>query len=110
MYALSLFIALAAASPIIQKRSFVHHVRRSAPPPHPAVGANAVFHAFRKHGFDLGDMKFVDTGAPVVRAAQQAGTGDVTNQPANNAAEYLSLVTIAGQPLSLDFDTGSSDL
>jgi hypothetical protein len=115
MYTLNLLLAAAlaaplSAKPILQKRSFVHHVRRSHDHTHPAAGSNAVYHAFRKHGFDMTGMKQVSTGAPVVRAAQQAGTGSVTNQPANGAAEYVSPVSVGGQTLVLDFDTGSSDL
>ncbi|KAK4574766.1 hypothetical protein LTR86_001607 [Recurvomyces mirabilis] len=37
-------------------------------------------------------------------------TGEVTATPETNESEYLELVTIGGQTLSLDFDTGSSDL
>jgi hypothetical protein len=115
MYTLNLLLAAAlaaplSAKPILQKRSFAHHVRRSHNHTQPATGSNAVFRAFRKYAFDLGDMQYVSTGAPVVRAAQQAGTGSVSNQPANGAAEYVSQVAVGGQTLVLDFDTGSSDL
>jgi aspergillopepsin I len=117
MHALDLLLLAAALAgpvagkPVLKKRSFKHHVRRSHNHAHPAAGGNAVFHSFRKYNFDLGDKKFVDTG--VVRAAAATGsasTGSVANQPANNAAEYVSPVTIGGQTLVLDFDTGSSDL
>jgi hypothetical protein len=37
-------------------------------------------------------------------------TGEVVATPADNGAEYLSPVTIGGQKLNLNFDTGSSDL
>ncbi|KAJ9627812.1 hypothetical protein H2203_003030 [Taxawa tesnikishii (nom. ined.)] len=37
-------------------------------------------------------------------------TGEVSATPVDNAAEYISPVTIGGQQLNLDFDTGSSDL
>lgn len=94
----------------LQKRSFVHHVRRSVNASHPAYGSNALFHAYRKHGLDLGNRKFVDTGAAVSRAAAAAGTGQVAANPSNGAAEYVSPVTVGGQTLVLDFDTGSSDL
>lgn len=117
MHALDLLLLTAALAgpvagkPVLKKRSFTHHVRRSPQHSHPAVGGNAVFHSFRKYNFDMSGRKFVDTG--VVRAAAgtgTAGTGSVANQPANGAAEYVSPVTIGGQTLVLDFDTGSSDL
>ena len=37
-------------------------------------------------------------------------TGDVAATPEENESEYLSKVTIGGQSLNLDFDTGSADL
>jgi hypothetical protein len=40
----------------------------------------------------------------------QAETGEVTATPEQNAALFLSPVTIGGQTLNMDFDTGSSDL
>jgi hypothetical protein len=49
---------------------------------------------------------------PKINAAQNAtnGTGEVAANPEENAALFLSPVTIGGQTLNLDFDTGSSDL
>ncbi|KAL6863610.1 aspartic peptidase domain-containing protein [Trichoderma novae-zelandiae] len=45
-------------------------------------------------------------------AAQPASgqVGSVTNTPEGNDVEFLSPVSIGGQTLNLDFDTGSSDL
>ncbi|KAI6853663.1 hypothetical protein KC334_g22652, partial [Hortaea werneckii] len=37
-------------------------------------------------------------------------TGEVAAHPEENESEYLSPVTIGGQELNLDFDTGSADL
>ncbi|CAD0088734.1 unnamed protein product [Aureobasidium vineae] len=53
--------------------------------------------------------------APAASAAapstnQDDETGEVVATPADNGAEYLSPVTIGGQKLNLNFDTGSSDL
>lgn len=42
--------------------------------------------------------------------ANKNGTGLVVNQPEANDVEYLSPVSIGGQVVNLDFDTGSSDL
>ena len=44
----------------------------------------------------------------VVAAA--SGQGSVTATPEQYDAEYLCPVTIGGQTLNLDFDTGSADL
>lgn len=45
----------------------------------------------------------------VVKAAV-ANDGTVTTTPEQYDSEYLTPVTIGGQTLNLDFDTGSSDL
>lgn len=42
--------------------------------------------------------------------AAAAADGSVTATPEQYDAEYLCPVTIGGQTLNLDFDTGSSDL
>ncbi|CAD0089278.1 unnamed protein product [Aureobasidium mustum] len=48
--------------------------------------------------------------APAPAANKDDETGEVAATPADNGAEYLSPVTIGGQKLNLNFDTGSSDL
>jgi hypothetical protein len=48
--------------------------------------------------------------APAPAADGDDETGEVIATPADNGAEYLSPVTIGGQKLNLNFDTGSSDL
>ncbi|KIH92646.1 aspergillopepsin I [Sporothrix brasiliensis 5110] len=45
-----------------------------------------------------------------VAAAVGSGVGIVTNTPTSGDVEYLSPVSIGGQTLNMDFDTGSSDL
>lgn len=50
-----------------------------------------------------------DYAAPAP-AADGDESGEVVATPADNGAEYLSPVTIGGQKLNLNFDTGSSDL
>lgn len=51
-----------------------------------------------------------DYAAPAPAADGNDETGEVVATPADNGAEYLSPVTIGGQKLNLNFDTGSSDL
>ncbi|KAH0361931.1 acid protease, partial [Aureobasidium melanogenum] len=48
--------------------------------------------------------------SPAPAANSDDETGEVAATPADNGAEYLSPVTIGGQKLNLNFDTGSSDL
>ncbi len=43
-------------------------------------------------------------------AAANNGTGTVAANPEQNAALFLSPVSVGGQILNLDFDSGSSDL
>ncbi|KAI9893297.1 MAG: Type I transmembrane sorting receptor [Vezdaea aestivalis] len=47
---------------------------------------------------------------PDLRSAVAGGSGTVTATPEANDVEYLCPVSIGGQILNLDFDTGSSDL
>jgi hypothetical protein len=49
-------------------------------------------------------------GAAAAAAADKNQTGTVMATPEQNAALFLSPVTIGGQTLNLDFDSGSSDL
>lgn len=103
----SLLAADAIAAPHIQKRSFVHHVKRSINRRDPAVGPNAMLKAYAKYNFNTVSRATNSTAAP---AAGGTGTGTVVAAPEPNAAEYLSPVSIGGQTVTLDFDTGSSDL
>lgn len=45
-----------------------------------------------------------------VVAAAAANGGPVSTSPSQYDSEYLTPVSIGGQTLNLDFDTGSSDL
>ncbi|KAJ6786147.1 hypothetical protein PWT90_09845 [Aphanocladium album] len=51
-----------------------------------------------------------DVIAALARAREGNLTGIVQAVPERNDVEYLSQVKIGGQPVTLDFDTGSSDL
>lgn len=44
------------------------------------------------------------------KAPQSSGTGKVTATPLNGDVEYLSPISIGGQMINMDFDSGSSDL
>ncbi|KAI1653755.1 acid protease [Daldinia decipiens] len=125
-------LALASASPVrVQKRG-VYKVERVANPNYTGRnGPRALLKTLRKYRMPI--------PASVAGAAQQQtemiskrepkrgkgkahgqkgqnggaaanGTGLVTATPEANDVEYLAPVTIGGQTLNLDFDSGSSDL
>jgi len=97
---LALAIAsLASATPIRRaatKAAFT--VEQSVPKPF-LPGAAQLMRAYQKFG--------VDVPASVAAAASD---GSVTATPEQYDSEYLCPVTIGGQTLNLDFDTGSADL
>jgi hypothetical protein len=121
---ISLFTITALSVPTpsrtLNKRSFSHHVRRTINRRDPAAGPNALAAAYRKYGFQMPkNRQLVNStllgGAPGAGAragntSAPAGGFPVAAVPEPNAAEYLSPVTIGGQTVTLDFDTGSSDL
>lgn len=106
----SLLAADTIAAPHIQKRSFVHHVKRTINRRDPAIGPNAMLKAYAKYGFSTVSHQTNSTAGGAAAAAAGTGTGTVAAVPEPNAAEYLSPVNIGGQTVTLDFDTGSSDL
>lgn len=55
-------------------------------------------------------MKFNKDAPADVVAAAAANDGTVAANPAEFDSSYLTPVTIGGQTLMLDFDTGSADL
>ncbi|KAI2605600.1 acid protease [Hypoxylon sp. NC1633] len=60
-----------------------------------------------RHGANAGAAA---SNGQAASASAANGTGLVTNTPEANDVEYLSPVSIGGQVLNLDFDSGSSDL
>lgn len=48
--------------------------------------------------------------SPTRSVLQKRQDGSVTNTPTDEDSEYLCPVTIGGQTLNLDFDSGSADL
>ncbi|PNY21206.1 Uncharacterized protein TCAP_07266 [Tolypocladium capitatum] len=107
----SLLALVSAASSSIQKRSF--SVDRVANPNFAGRnGHNALAKAYRKFGMVV-PQGLADTLAAQNTKRSENGTkqtGTVEADPKKNDVEFLSPVTIGGQKLNLDFDTGSSDL
>ncbi|KAL8720601.1 MAG: hypothetical protein Q9225_002565 [Loekoesia sp. 1 TL-2023] len=100
--AASAIFALAAASPVDKratKKDFTVH--QSIAKSKIRSGPAAVAATFYKYG---------KQPPANVKAAAANNDGSVTTTPTQYDSEYLTPVTIGGQQLNLDFDTGSSDL
>lgn len=70
------------------------------------------FISFSKQAEDKANTSAATTNAAAAAAPAKGGnkTGTVAANPGDNAALFLSPVSIGGQTLNLDFDSGSSDL
>lgn len=112
------FASILLASPITQKqkRSFkVPHIRQANYVPN---GRIALRKAFLKFGLD--DVNFrpngeVGTRVKAAAAASESSAagnedGEVSASPSQNDAEFLSPVTVGGQQLVMNFDSGSADM
>ena len=101
LIAASTLAALVAAKPVPQavptKKGFT--INQSIAKPF-LPGPLQVQKAYRKF----------NVAVPADVAAAAADDGTVAATPEQYDAEYLSPVTIGGQTLNLDFDTGSADL
>jgi aspergillopepsin I len=90
-------VSLAAASPIRRaKQAFTVHQDVAKPF---TPGPVQMWKTYQKYGV-----------APPPNVLAAATDGTVTATPEQYDAEYLCPVTIGGQTLNLDFDTGSADL
>ena len=107
---IAFLISVVLAAP--QKRSFkIERVKQHNYKP---SGKYALRKAYRKFG--ISDLKFrpkTSKSGGVSAAANTTTTsdeGNVTATGSQNDAEYLSPVSVGGQTLVMDFDTGSSDM
>ncbi|KAI4121492.1 MAG: hypothetical protein LQ347_006845, partial [Umbilicaria vellea] len=115
--------ATTAAPTKLQGRSFkVHRERQRSYVPN---GLAAVHKAYRKYGWDLPESL---TKAPSTKSQtsnvtagtltgynspinkENSETGDAAATPEENDQEFLAPVSIGGQEILMDFDTGSADL
>ena len=98
--AASALISITSASPV-EKRKEAFSVHQTIPKPFIKSGPAAVAAVYKKYG---------GTAPKDVLAAAAANDGTVTTTPEQYDSEYLTPVSVGGQTLNLDFDTGSSDL
>lgn len=96
----STLVSFASSSPV-EKRKETFSVHQTIPKPFIKSGPAAVAAVYKKYGA---------TAPPDVIAAAAANDGTVTTTPEQYDSEYLTPVSVGGQTLNLDFDTGSSDL
>ena len=103
--AASALVALTSATPVeyepLDKRGVAFKLHQSIPKPFMLSGPSSVLSTYRKYK--------ATAPADVVSAAAN-NDGTVTASPETYDSEYLCPVSIGGQTLNLDFDTGSSDL
>ncbi|KAI9732308.1 MAG: hypothetical protein M1834_001515 [Cirrosporium novae-zelandiae] len=113
----ALYLTTVIAHPVQhKKRSFKVPIKRSISKRN---GLAAIRSAYTKHGIPIPEawtsfITSVDSDHTTTTSTDTADNstenGDVSATASDNAAEFISPVTIGGQTLNLDFDTGSSDL
>ena len=98
---LTLFLYVVASPVNIQPRAGNFVVHQTVPKPFKKSGPAEILSTYGKY----------NASAPenVIKAAY-ANDGIVLADPTRYDIEYLSPVTIGGQTLTVNFDTGSSDL
>ena len=97
-----------------------------------AAPHNSQPQSFKVHRVATGNLRIKSHGVAIKKAYEKYGiplpedfapfttfttsntsggqTGTVTNTPTQQDAEFLSPITVGGQTMMMDFDTGSSDL
>ena len=106
-----LSVVSAAPTKSLQKRTF--RVNRYQHSTGTRSASKAMRNAYNKWGLALPKalVSVTQSSLANVNAVNDTGvTGEVINEPEEHDIEYLSPVTIGGQKLVMNFDTGSSDL
>ncbi|KAA6412873.1 MAG: aspergillopepsin I [Lasallia pustulata] len=95
-----LYLSMVSAGPI-EKRGSTFTIHESVPKSQYKSGPQALANVYSKYGVAVPEA---------VAQAAANNDGTVTATPQQYDSEYLCPVTVGGQTLNLDFDTGSSDL
>jgi aspergillopepsin I len=97
-------LALAAPTSSLAKRSFT--VNRYAHATRARTAQAALAKSMDKWGLSVDSSGMPNI--PILAASDE--TGEVVNVPVQNDVQFLSPITVGGQSIMMDFDTGSSDL
>jgi hypothetical protein len=113
LVALLITAVLAAPAPHLRKkRSF--KIPRAQQHNYVPDGTFALRKAYRKFGFGTLETFPSINFSPKLAAANNGDSttedGEVSASPTQNDAEFLSPVTVGGQTLVMNFDSGSSDM
>ncbi|KAI4125817.1 MAG: hypothetical protein LQ338_004058 [Usnochroma carphineum] len=107
---LYLLSAASAAPAKIGEKSFKIH-RRAIGSPKARNGVAELSKAYRKYGWKVPEGLSNKVQIPQNISTKHAGgEGTVKTTPEEGDVSFLSPVTVGGQTLMMDFDTGSSDL
>src|SRR4051812_33647651 len=99
-----------------KKRSFkVSRIRQRDFVPDGSVALRKAYAKFGLRGFGfIPELNIATNLVPLSQLAAASGTGfengQVATTSSQNDAEFLSPVTVGGQTLIMNFDTGSSDM
>ena len=116
LFCFAIFLSFVFGTPINQSRKRSFKVKRVEVPNYKPHGPKAYKRALIKFGFD--DISFVPDGevASRIKAASAASInngggedGQTSASPTQNDAQFLSPVSVGGQTLIMNFDSGSSD-
>ena len=98
-------VQMGSGSPSAVKAAYKAYSKWSIPMPDGLVDAHKALQKKKKKG-----AKAAGGAAANTTAAAAGQTGNVTNTPEDGDVEFLSPITVGGQKMVMDFDTGSSDL
>ena len=106
-----LFFATVSAAPTKPKGISFTVQRRQLSATAPRSGPAALGKAMRKYGWEVPKgISRVKSQQPKVHATGDDDKGRVAATPMEGDASFLSPIRIGGQPMMMNFDTGSSDL
>lgn len=112
-------LALSKPTPRKKTGSFKVHLARRAEAEYSLDGPTDLQRAYAKYGLptthEMDDYhprpisKFPGHSKATASSGGEDESGEVVNNPTNHDIQFLSPVTIGGQPFVMNFDTGSSD-